>query len=63
MKTAKAEFKDDANKIKYMESVSDKLFEPDRAATRYEVLKALDEVMDIEDAKIENGLLGCSGRI
>lgn len=55
MKTAKAEFKDDANKIKYMESVSDKLFEPDRAATRYEVLKALDEVMDIEDAKIENG--------
>ena len=55
MKTAKAEFKDDASKIKYMESVSDKLFEPDRAATRYEVLKALDEVMDIEDAKIENG--------
>lgn len=55
MKTAKAEFKSNADKIRYMESVSDKLFAPDRAATRYEVLKALDEVMTIEDAKIENG--------
>ena len=55
MKTAKAEFKSNADKIRYMESATDKLFAPDRAATRYEVLKALDEVMNIEDAKIENG--------
>lgn len=55
MKTANAEFKEDANTIKYMESVSDTLFEPDRDATRYEVLEALDALMDIEDANIENG--------
>ena len=55
MKTASAEFKEDASTIKYMESVSSTTFEPDRDATRYEVLEALDALMNIEDANIENG--------
>ncbi len=55
VKTASAEFKKNASGIRYMATVSSSKFEPDRAATRYEVIDALGELMDIEDAKIENG--------
>lgn len=55
VKTALAEFKSDVSGIRYMATVSSSAFEPDRAATRYEVIAALNEVMNIEDAGIENG--------
>lgn len=47
---AKTELKNNANKIKYMASYADNTFRPDQAATRYEVIDALNNLLDIEES-------------
>ena len=40
--------KDNSQNIKYMAAYADKTFKPDKAATRYEIIEALNELLDIE---------------
>ena len=47
---AETELKENADKIKYMAAYADNTFRPDQAATRYEVINALDELLDIEES-------------
>lgn len=51
---AEASFKENANEIRYMESATATTFEPDRSATRYEVIEALYNLMDIEESPVTN---------
>ena len=47
---AETELKDNADTIKYMAAYADNTFRPDQAATRYEVINALNELLDIEES-------------
>jgi len=49
VRQAETELKDNANKIRYMAAYADNTFRPDQSATRYEVINALNEILDIED--------------
>lgn len=46
---ANTELKNNANTIKYMAAYADNTFRPDQAATRYEVIDALNNLLDIEE--------------
>lgn len=47
---AETELKHNASSIKYMAAYTDNTFRPDQAATRYEVISALNELLDIEES-------------
>lgn len=51
IRNAETELKENANTIKYMVAYTDNTFRPDQAATRYEVINALNELLDIEEMK------------
>ena len=46
--------KNDADKIRYMKRSTDNTFEPDRAITRYEMLEALNNLLDLEKENSHN---------
>ncbi|GEM_PF-5982441 len=61
VRAAKAQEKTNASSIKYMKAYSEDRFMPDKAATRFDVLEALDMLYDVEEGTTEKEFSDLSG--